>query len=72
MYTHDLCYQYCRLIFRAVGFHKYTALTKLGDGCVRAKYGSEVEDAFQMEQRSITKNLNEIRSALEKGKPVQR
>lgn len=38
----------------------------------RAKYGSEVEDAFQMEQRSITKHLNEIKSALQKGKPVQR
>ncbi|CAM9934847.1 unnamed protein product [Scytosiphon promiscuus] len=30
-----------------------------------------VEDAFQMEQRSITKQLNEIKSALQKGKPVQ-
>ncbi|CAM9713904.1 unnamed protein product [Ascophyllum nodosum] len=30
-----------------------------------------VENAFQMEQRSITKNLNEIKSALESGKPVQ-
>lgn len=38
----------------------------------RAKYGSEVEDAFQMEQRGITKHLNEIKSALQKGKPVQR
>lgn len=38
----------------------------------RAKYGSEVEDAFQMEQRSITKQLNEIKSALQKGKPMQR
>ncbi|CAN0052255.1 unnamed protein product [Ectocarpus sp. 6 AP-2014] len=36
-----------------------------------AKYGSEVEDAFQMEQRTITKHLNEIKSALEKGKPMQ-
>ncbi|CAM9111479.1 unnamed protein product, partial [Pylaiella littoralis] len=36
-----------------------------------AKYGSEVEDAFQMEQRSITKSLNEIKSALQKGKPMQ-
>eukprot|EP00903_Cladosiphon_okamuranus_P012569 g11767.t1 len=36
-----------------------------------AKYGSEVEDAFQMEQRSITKHLNEIKSALQRGKPVQ-
>lgn len=38
----------------------------------RAQYGSEVEDAFQMEQRGITKSLNEIKSALEKGKPMQR
>lgn len=38
----------------------------------RAKYGSEVEDAFQMEQRTITKHLNEIKSAMQKGKPVQR
>lgn len=38
----------------------------------RAKYGSEVEDAFQMEQRGITKHLNEIKSALERGKPVKR
>lgn len=38
----------------------------------RAKYGSEVEDAFQMEQRGITKSLNEIKSALQKGKPMQR